>query len=47
MATQLPDEVNAVRSRARDEGLDAPIIEHLATQLIERAAVSRKSLGAA
>jgi serine/threonine-protein kinase HipA len=46
MATQLPDEVNAVRSRARDEGLDAPIIEHLAAQLIERAAGSRKSLGA-
>ena len=37
MAKQLPDEVNAARARAREEGLDEAIIERLATQLIERA----------
>ena len=47
MATQLPDEVNAVQKRARDEGLDAPSIERLAAQLVKRAAECRESLGAA
>ena len=47
MAKRLPDEVNGVRARAHEEGLDAPIIERLAAQLIERASECRKSLGAA
>jgi hypothetical protein len=33
--------------RAHNEGLDAPIIDRLTEQLIERAAACRKSLGAA
>jgi serine/threonine-protein kinase HipA len=45
MAKRLPDELNAVRIRAREEGLDAPIIDRLAEQLIERAAACRRSLG--
>jgi serine/threonine-protein kinase HipA len=47
MAARLPDEANAASARARGEGLDAPIIDHLTEQLIERAAACRKSLGAA
>jgi serine/threonine-protein kinase HipA len=47
MAERLPDEVNAARAGARSEGLDAPIIERLAKELIERADACRKSLGAA
>ena len=47
MAERLPDEVNAARAGARSEGLDAPIIERLAKELIERAYACRKSLGAA
>jgi len=37
MARQIPDQANAARARAREEGLDNAIIERLATQLIERA----------
>jgi serine/threonine-protein kinase HipA len=37
MAKQIPDEVNAARARAREEGLKAAIIEGLATQLVKRA----------
>lgn len=47
MARQLPDEVNAVRARAHEEGLDAPIIDRLAAQLIDRAAECLKSLATA
>jgi serine/threonine-protein kinase HipA len=47
MAERLPDEVNAARAGARSEGLDAPIIERLAEELIERANACRKSLAAA
>ncbi|EJW10829.1 HipA protein [Rhodovulum sp. PH10] len=47
MAKRLPDEANAARVRAREEGLDAPIIDRLTEQLIERAAACRKSLGGA
>jgi serine/threonine-protein kinase HipA len=47
MAERLPDEVNAARAGARSEGLDAPIIERLAKELIERANACRKSLAAA
>jgi serine/threonine-protein kinase HipA len=47
MAKQLPDEVNAARTRAREEGLDEAIIERLATQLIERAGECGRSLSGA
>jgi serine/threonine-protein kinase HipA len=36
MAKQLPDEVSAARELARGQGLDAPVIERLAAQLVER-----------
>jgi serine/threonine-protein kinase HipA len=44
MAKQLPDEVNDVRARAREEGLNAAIVERLATQLIKRAGECERSL---
>ena len=47
MAKRLPDEVNTARAGASSEGLDAPIIERLTQQLIERAGACRRSLGAA
>jgi len=47
MAKQLPDEVNAARTRAREEGLNATIVERLATQLIERAGECGRSLSGA
>ena len=47
MANQLPDEVNAVRLRAREQGLTNAIVERLATQLIARAGNCGKLLGAA
>jgi serine/threonine-protein kinase HipA len=47
MAKQLPDEVNAARTRAREEGLNAAIVERLATQLIERAEQCRRLLTSA
>jgi serine/threonine-protein kinase HipA len=45
MAKQLPDEVNAARARAREEGLDEAIIERLATQLVQRAGECQRVLG--
>jgi serine/threonine-protein kinase HipA len=45
MARQLPDEVNAARARAREEGLDEAIIERLATQLVQRAGECQRLLG--
>ncbi len=47
MAKQLPDEVNAARTRAREEGLDEAIVERLAAQLIERAVECERSLSGA
>jgi serine/threonine-protein kinase HipA len=44
MAEQLPDEVNAARGRAREEGLDEAIVERLAAQLVERAVQCRRML---
>ena len=48
MAKQLPDEANAARARAREEGLDDAIIERLSTQLVKRAnecrAVARRRI---
>jgi serine/threonine-protein kinase HipA len=44
MAKQLPDEVNAVRARAREEGLKEAIIERLATQLVKRAGECQRAL---
>jgi serine/threonine-protein kinase HipA len=44
MAEQLPDEVNAARVRAREEGLDEAIVERLAAQLVERAVQCRRML---
>jgi serine/threonine-protein kinase HipA len=44
MANQIPDEVNAVRARAREEGLNAPIIERLATELVKRAGDCQRRL---
>jgi serine/threonine-protein kinase HipA len=45
MARQLPDEVNAARARAREEGLDEAIIERLARQLVKRASECQRLLG--
>jgi serine/threonine-protein kinase HipA len=45
MAKQLPDEVTAARSRAREEGLNNALIERLSTQLIDRAQECRRLLG--
>ncbi len=47
MAKQLPDEVSAARTRAREEGLNSVIIERLATQLVARAGECRRLLAAA
>jgi serine/threonine-protein kinase HipA len=46
MARQLPDEVNAARVHAREEGLKEPIIERLATGLVKRAGECQRMLGA-
>lgn len=45
MAKQIPDEVNAARARAREEGLKEAIIERLAAQLMKRAGECWKALG--
>jgi serine/threonine-protein kinase HipA len=44
MARRLPDEMNTARVRAREQGLDAPIIERLAANLIERASECERRL---
>ena len=44
MAAQLPDAANEARRRADAEGLDAAIIDRLATRLIERADECRRAL---
>jgi serine/threonine-protein kinase HipA len=46
IASQLPDEVSAVRLRAREQGLTNAIVERLATQLIARASNCGRLLGA-
>jgi serine/threonine-protein kinase HipA len=45
MAKQLPDEVAAARSQAREEGLNNALVERLATQLIDRAHECQRLLG--
>ena len=45
MAKQLPDEINAARVRASEEGLRANIIERLAAQLAKRAGECERLLG--
>jgi serine/threonine-protein kinase HipA len=45
MAKQLPDEVKAARSHAREEGLNNALIERLATQLVDRAHECQRLLG--
>ena len=47
MAERLPDEVNAARVQAREQGLAAPVIERLAAKLIERAGECERRLGGA
>ena len=47
MARQVPDEVDAARARAREEGLKEAIIERLAGQLAKRAGECRRILEAA
>jgi serine/threonine-protein kinase HipA len=47
MAKELPDEVTAARSRAREEGLNNVLVERLATQLIDRARECQRLLGGA
>jgi serine/threonine-protein kinase HipA len=47
MAKQLPDEVSTACARAREEGLDRPIVERLAAVLTERAAACQKTLAGA
>jgi len=45
MAKRLPDNVNAARARAREQGLAASVIERLAAQLIKRAGDCERLLG--
>jgi serine/threonine-protein kinase HipA len=47
MTKQLPDAVNAARTRARKEGLKEAIIERLATQLVTRAGECQRLLESA
>jgi serine/threonine-protein kinase HipA len=47
MAKQIPDEATSASALARDEGLDATIVERLTKQLIERASVCERALAAA
>jgi serine/threonine-protein kinase HipA len=47
MARQIPDEVNAARVRAREEGLKHAIVEQLATQLVKRAGECQRMLESA
>jgi serine/threonine-protein kinase HipA len=44
MAKQIPDEAASASALAREEGLDATIIERLTTQLIERARACERAL---
>jgi serine/threonine-protein kinase HipA len=44
-AKQLPDEVAAARSQAREEGLNNALVGRLATQLIDRARECQRLLG--
>jgi serine/threonine-protein kinase HipA len=44
MAEQIPDQASAARARAQKEGLDNPVVERLAEQLIERAKQCRRLL---
>jgi serine/threonine-protein kinase HipA len=44
MAKQLPDEVDAARTRAREEGLKEVMIERLAAHLVKRAGECRRTL---
>ncbi|MDP2378391.1 type II toxin-antitoxin system HipA family toxin [Reyranella sp.] len=46
MAKQLPDEVSTARERARGQGLDVPVIERLAAQLVERSRDCQRMLDA-
>jgi serine/threonine-protein kinase HipA len=45
-AKQLPDEVSTAKERARGQGLDAPVMERLAAQLVERGRECQRMLGA-
>lgn len=47
MAEQLPDEVSTAQALARRQGLDAPIIERLAVQLVEHGRECQRLLGGA
>jgi serine/threonine-protein kinase HipA len=44
MAKQIPDEATSASALAREEGLDATIVERLTTQLIERARACETAL---
>ncbi|MBV9970660.1 MAG: type II toxin-antitoxin system HipA family toxin, partial [Xanthobacteraceae bacterium] len=44
MAKQIPDEVTSASARAREEGLDATVVERLTKQLIERAGACERAL---
>lgn len=46
MAKQLPDEVSTARELASGQGLDAPVMERLAAQLVERSRECQRMLGA-
>src|SRR5262249_23548720 len=46
MARQLPDEVTAARELARGQGLDAPVLERLAAQLVARSRECQRLLDA-
>jgi serine/threonine-protein kinase HipA len=44
MAEQMPDAISAVRQRARQDGLDQPVVEFLERRLIKRATECQKTL---
>jgi serine/threonine-protein kinase HipA len=46
-ANKIPDEINAIQARVREEGLDNALIGQLAMQLIARANACRRLLGSA
>jgi serine/threonine-protein kinase HipA len=47
LAKELPGQITAARTRAREDGLDAPILNRLVEQLVARAAECQRLLGAA
>jgi serine/threonine-protein kinase HipA len=45
IAQRLPDQITAICTEAYQQGLDKPIIDRLATELVKRAEICRRTLG--